>query len=95
MCTNNGVNVIRAHGARPEPITVFLSSIPNRFSDCGTMLLSKPNDFVIEPAFRVAVELPELFARGLDALATLVDLSKFFQIFFAGFGRSTSARIVA
>ena len=68
---------------------------PNRISHRADVLLTKPNDLVIESVLRIAVELLELLARRLDALATVVDVAQVFQFIFAGLGGSASAGIVA
>jgi len=95
MGANDDVRVIRADCTCPECISMPLSSSPNCISDNGEVLLTKPDNLVVKSLLGFAVELPKFLARGLNTLATLMDVSHVFQFVFAGFGRPASARIVA
>jgi hypothetical protein len=95
MRADHDVCMIRADGARPERISTILSGASYRIPDHRTMLLLEPNDFMVEAALRVAVELSQLIAMGLDVFTPLMDVSQVAEFILPRFDRSASARVVA
>src|SRR4051812_10074858 len=94
MRPHYSVHVIAAGCEREDCVPEFLCSATDRSSDRFAHGFVEPYRLVIQQRFCISVEFPQLLARRLLALSTMVNLTKIFQLFFARLGGSAPPRIV-
>lgn len=92
--TNEEVRVIAEDRTCPTGTSALADHSRESFSDRGSHCVVVPDNGMIEHRFCFLVELTKFLSRGLDAFATMVDLTKILQFLFDCFGRPASARIV-